>query len=558
MSKRKKDGKEIAVQSGATDKLFNFRPFFFAGAFLCLGVAFGYFYRFQNVSAWWLTALLPCAITPFLFCNNRVRLKKTALALLVLTAAFALGTFSFSGQVRNYTNTPVYEGEHTVEGRVLERRENDYGIVVLLDRIRIDGKEENGKLVAYLPASFSENITLSDCLVLEGEVKTDTQLFNDYGFYTEKLNDDRRFKMSVESCVIVEGDFDLFLFLRQRIHTVTYAGMDETSAALTVATLTGDTYGIEEGLLENVRRGGIAHVFAVSGLHVGALYAFCLSLFSKTKLKNTPKGIRFALLTAILLFYGGICGFSASVIRATVLCLTFYLSKLVGIASDSTESLGLAAIAVLLISPADLFTVGFQLSFVACLGIVWLARPLQTGTYALAGKVKGWIVRGEKNTNAKNRAERPPSVSERIVRVCVSFLSVTVAAQIATAPILLSSFGYLSVWSLLLNCLFVPLISAAFSLLLLFVAVACLLPTAVSSVVLYLPLVVWSALILLFQTVEFSVVLENLVLSGGSLLCYYMGLTFSTDKWNMKKSLKIVVVVMCFIGFGITVYALNR
>jgi competence protein ComEC len=173
----------------------------------------------------------------------------------------------------------------------------------------------------------------------------------------------------VESCVVVGKKFDFFGSIRTRIAEVLYRGMDIETASVTMAVLTGNTAGIEDGLLENMRYGGIAHIFAVSGLHVGDLFAFCLFFTSKTPLRKMPKIARFFLVAFLLIFYGGICGFSASVIRATVLCLVGYAAKLLGVSVDRFEALGVGGVIVLLISPVELFSPGFQLSFLACLGI---------------------------------------------------------------------------------------------------------------------------------------------------------------------------------------------
>ena len=139
---------------------------------------------------------------------------------------------------------------------------------------------------------------------------------------------------------------------------------------------------------------------------------------------------------------------------------------------------------------------------------------------------------------------------EEVQRACISFLAVTLSAQITTTPLAVNAFGYLSIWSLALNCLFVPLISATFSLLLALVVVACLLPLAISAVVLYLPSTVLSALLLVFQVVEFSALsLESVVIPSGALVCYYGGLTFITDKWNTPRVFKCIFALLFLLFF---------
>ena len=103
-----------------------------------------------------------------------------------------------------------------------------------------------------------------------------------------------------------------------------------------------------------------------------------------------------------------------------------------------------------------------------------------------------------------------------------------------------------------------PIISAGFSFLLLFVLVACLLPSACAEVVLYLPNVLWSALMLVFEAVDFSTfAVTNVQMTGGSFVCYYGGCTFLTDKWNLRRRWKWIFAAVCFIGCAATLVVVN-
>ena len=536
------------------DKLFNFRPVFFTAVFLCLGIVFSYLKVFHDISWWWLCLLVGLGM-PFLFCGKQ-GVKKTAIAVGVLLLAFAVGVFSFLGQVENYSRVTQYDGEYSVCGTVEEKSVYGEQTQLLLTKIKVAEKGANGKLIAYLPTTYCEEVELSDVVELRGYITTTAHFYDENGFRNYAVNEHIKYTLTeVESCQVIGQKFNPFAAIRTRITKVLYYGMDETPAAVCLAVLTGNTSGIESGLLENIRYGGIAHIFAVSGLHVGALYAFCLLLTAKTPLKKAPKAARFFLVAATLFFYGGVCGFSASVIRAIVLCLVAEFARLIGTSIDRLETVGLAAIIVLFISPFELFGVGFQLSFVAYMGIVLLQKPLEKwGNTAC-----DWVKEKLSKKPVIEGGETPAiTVAGKIRQAILAFLSTSFAAQIATAPILLSSFGYLSVWSLLLNCIFVPFIGAVFSLLLIFVVVACVLPIGASSVVLFLPNVVWSAVLLLFEGVDFSTMaISGVTLSAAACVCYYTGLSFITDKWNLTKKWKSAFAALCLIGFVGVVLALN-
>lgn len=556
--------KEYNIKS---EKLFNFRPILFIALFLCAGIVFTYATLLKGFSNTWLLALLPVVVFPFFFCKNKADCYTRAVAVAGLLLAFFVGLGVSRLQFTAYTYNEAFDyGESAVVGRVVEKAEYDTSVRVLLDDVYIDGERVQGKLNAYLPRTFDIKIQLSDNLLLVAAIEKNTAPFGEYGFRASEIsNNVRYFARGVKVCEVTGHDFQLFHELRNRIERVVYAGMDDDTAAVTMAVLTGDTSGMDEGLLENTRRGGIAHIFAVSGLHVGALYAFCLLLFQKTFLRKLPKGARFGLLATLFFLYGGICGFSPSIVRASVICSVAYAFSLLGIKGDFLTSLGAAAIVILLFSPVALFEVGFQLSFAACFGIALFAKPLRDFTTAKLHAIVLCFSESARRERAieesvapHKRDTRPLSIVGGLKNNAIAFLSASIAAQVTTAPLLLYYFGYISCWSLVLNCLFVPLIGALFSVLLSFVLIASILPIAVSGVILYIPNVVWAAVLLLFYAFDFSsFCLTGIKLSIIPIFLFYLWITFFSDKWNLSPRWKSAAKWTLIFGFAVTMYALN-
>ena len=551
--------KQTIAQSNE-GKLFNFRLALFAAIYLALGVVVCFYCRFYDLSALWILALIPAAAFPVLLSFSWEKWKKALTAFSVLCICFFVGFMGFYSQCNRYDKTTDF-GECTFSGRVVEIREYSAGSRVVLDNLKVEGEKQNCKLVTYLPASFVENITLSDELLLRGDVTK--REFPAEGFSSSAKDFGKGIYLEADN---VEGvktghRFDLFLFLNARAKAVIDAGMDETPAAVTRAVLLGDTTGIEWGLYNNIRRGGIAHIFAVSGLHVGALFGLCLFLLKKTPMKVLHGALRFGFVAFVLFTYAGVCAFSSSVVRATVICLAAYLGMLLQVKTDFLQSLGVAAICILTFTPSALFTAGFQLSFAACFGIAFLSKPIGqvcdecAKLYRKVFPVK--LTEAELKAIA-NDDTAPPRISTRIYRAVKSFLSASLGAQIFTAPLLLQYFGYVSGWALLLNGIFVPFIGAIFSLLLLFVLVACVLPIGLSVGILYLPNIVWSAVLLLFEVVDFtSFALEGVAITSGLSLVYLLSTLFFTDKWNLKKSLRFVLGGVCIFAFVAGMVALN-
>ncbi len=536
----------------AEAKIFNFRPLLFTAVFFALGILLAYLCGYANVSYYWLCALVPLLGIGVFFFIGAYPLRRIFCATLALLVAFTIGFCALRLQLRAFTQTNNYQGEYQAVGRVVETSETDGVLRLTIDRVHIESQEEKGKLVVYLPASFSE-IRLADKVLVSGQMRSVANAQSIY-YASENI----RYLMNAERCTVVGHSFDLFLSIKNRLKTVLNAGMEEQAAAVAMAVMAGDTSGIQTETLENMRRGGIAHIFAVSGLHIGALFAFCLWLTNRTSLKTCGGGLRFCLVATVLLFYGGICGFSSSVVRAVTMCLILYGAKLLLIGSDALERVAVSAIFVLLLSPISLFTVGFQLTYAACFGILLLKRPIYEGIDGAGKTLYRWIARLPKPVKRVDGERHPPTIRREIYEKCLHFFAVTLSAQIATAPILLGSFGYLSLWSLLLNCLFVPFVSATFSLLFSVTAIACVLPLFCSKFLLYLPSVIWSIALFVFETVDFSAFcIENVALSVGSVGLYYFALLFLTDKWNMGRKVRILLVNVLLTGAFFALFLAN-
>lgn len=543
------------------DKLFNFRPVFFAAVFLCLGIVFGYWQIVEDVSPWW-QGLLVLLFLPILFYAEKKKRRRAFLAAVLLVAAFLCGVGLFRIKIADYLTSRYFDGEATIAGRVIEMRAYEYSIYVRLTDVSVNGNREAGCFIAYLPTSFGESMRLSDRIVVTAKIETYKTLFDTYGFASDRIGEDIRYRLyAVQDGYVSGHTFDLFLSVRERIVSVIESGMDETPAAVTIALFLGNTDGIDATLLGNIRYGGIAHIFAVSGLHVGALYMFCRKLFQKSGMSPLFSGL---LLAAILIFYAGVCGFSASVLRAVTICLLAHIANSAWLKTDFLQSLGAAAILVLFRSPTALFEVGFQLSFAACLGLALFSRPIQTclekavcGVENSVKRCLRWEQRARPRPSMK-KEDAPPSIYERVRRSVTSFLAACLAAQLATMPIQYCAFGYVSGWALALNCLFVPIISGVFACFLLLVALACVLPVGAANVLLYVPSVAWSTLLLFFESVDLSsFVLTGFVLSESAVLSYYFGLQFLSDKWNLRSKEKIVLFLFSVLACAVCILVGN-
>ncbi len=239
--------------------------------------------------------------------------------------------------------------------------------------------------------------------------------------------------LTVENTPQTAPVVDLGARLRAGMKRALYGAMGEESR-VAAALLLGDKDGLREDELAAFRDSGVAHVMAVSGLHVGILAMALMGLMGALRV---PKRVRLLILTAFLAVYAAITGFSAATVRAGVMMLLAAVAKQEGRRVDPLLMLSAALLIVLAINPLQLFSAGLVLSFSAVAGILLLDRPLRQVL----------------------RADSPArTLLGRIWRGTVSLLCVSAAAQAGVLLPTAAYFHQLPLYGLLVNLLIVPLV----------------------------------------------------------------------------------------------------
>lgn len=139
---------------------------------------------------------------------------------------------------------------------------------------------------------------------------------------------------------------------------------NQETKGMIMAILFGDKNGMEENIYEEFRENGTSHVLAVSGLHVGVLYGFFVTLW------RGRKGCLFYIVTMIiLLMYTILADCSPSVVRAALMIILHSTSGIMHRRYDILSATGITFLIMLSAEPYRLFNTGFQLSFIAMASI---------------------------------------------------------------------------------------------------------------------------------------------------------------------------------------------
>lgn len=242
-------------------------------------------------------------------------------------------------------------------------------------------------------------------------------------------------------------------FAKKKEHLVWFDG-NRFSPGTVIASLTGkaeqlfkahlpdaDAFGLVKAMIlgrrEDIRPelnqaftdSGTVHVLSVSGLHVAVFFSVLHFIFGP--LRNLPRGrqLYLVIISAILIVYAVVTGLPASVQRATLMCLTWMTGQNLSRKHQPLNTLGIAAFFILLSDPAAFYDVGFQLSFLAMLGIFLWMKPLQS-----------WYTTGN-----------------RILKHIRDLFAMSIAAQLMTLPLILFYFNQFPTYFLLANLFVVDL-----------------------------------------------------------------------------------------------------
>jgi len=226
-----------------------------------------------------------------------------------------------------------------------------------------------------------------------------------------------------------ERGYSVLLFLKQKLRQSVQSNFSPPQSSILEGTILGDNGAMSNDLKNKLSITGLRHIIAVPGTHVVILSSIVMSLLIMVGLK---RGNAFYFALAFICFYIILTGLPASGIRAGIMGGLYLLAQKLGRQSMGIRVIVLACAVMLIFNPLLLFyDVGFQLSFLAVIGLIYL-EPMFTKIMKIFTKDK----------------------AENFIKI----VSSTFAAQVFTMPIILYSFGNISFVSPITNLLVLPVV----------------------------------------------------------------------------------------------------
>ena len=355
-----------------------------------------------------------------------------------------------------------------------------------------------GRILLITRESF--NARYGDVVAVRGKLER-PGVFEDFN-YEEFLAKDGIYGVMQEPAVEVQqrGTYSIFS-LKTTFRQVLENHLSVRHGALMVEMLLGDKDVMSKELAADLNATGLRHIIAISGMHIAILTMYLMPLLIWMGLWRQQA---FYVTLILVIFYVVLTGLQPSAVRAGIMGSMFLFGQYLGRQYAALRALIFAATAMLLLNPFLLARdVGFQLSFLAVLGMI-----------VLLPTVLSFV---------------PKKMPAR------ELLAMTIAAQIFTFPVLIWSFGKVSLVSIVTNILIVPVVPLLMGLGFLLM-IGGLIPTLgfllSFPVALLLQYVLW--VVGVFSALPFaSAQIENLSIFW--LLCLYLPIGFLWWKFRSRR-----------------------
>ncbi len=409
---------------------------------LIAGIAIGYYTGLS--SPLWVTACLVCALFGFWFIPKNSGGKRE----LVFTP-FVVLVFTLLGTTLAFQSNPANDrhnfyaqlGQNSIIYLKISYlpEEKEKTIAARVRILQVDNKTVRGDALVYFEKSDeAKALAYGDVIVVRCDFDTVRNYGNphefDYANYLRTKGIHHRAFIRENQWLKTGSDPGFFKnsmlsFRRYFESRLDGSGMKEENREVAKALILGSRNGLSEDIQNSFANTGVTHVLSVSGLHVGILMV--LLVFLTQPLTRLPRGkfVQSLLVLLCIWIFAAISGLSPPVNRAATMFSFILVGKLIQRETVLYQSVLVSALLLILIDPLVIFDVGFQLSYAAVLGIIFI-HPMLYARLSFSG----WI-------------------PDKIWQIT----SVSLAAQLATLPAILFYFHQFPNYFLVANLIVIPL-----------------------------------------------------------------------------------------------------
>ncbi len=407
---------------------FNYRPLCIIFIFLLLGSVFVFYF-----SDFKLFTILITIIVFSLLLVLTIMKKKIKYVLIPLIS-FIVGACLYFAVVTSFQEE--IETPNTIQARIYNvNMPEDGRIRVYADSCKFDGQDMGENIIIYIydNSNLFEHIELGSIITFTPSNFYQTDLYY-YGtpnasYYSKNL----KFSATVSSNTInyIGTDLTFAEQIKQHIKENLADGLTNENVEIAYSALFGEKELLSDSQYNAYKLSGVAHLLAVSGLHVVIIVGVLYKILDLLRIKNWP---RIIIVSIILILYMYICNFAVSIIRATIMSIVMLLAPMFFREYDTLSSIAFSGIIIYFINPLSAFDPGFLMSFACVIGIALLNKPIRSALAHL--KMPNWLL---------------------------DSLSISSATMTSLIFIMAHFFNTLNIISLLANIILIPIFTFAFT-----------------------------------------------------------------------------------------------
>ncbi|MFP4525051.1 MAG: ComEC/Rec2 family competence protein [Bacteroidales bacterium] len=303
-----------------------------------------------------------------------------------------------------------------------------------------DWIQQNAKVLTYIEKdSKSSNLNPGDNIIFESNISNITNYGNPKEFNYKQflaahsiyhqayIPADKWEKIKPKTNSLNSVRSISNSYRHQLIKAIETQVKEQDQLAVASALVLGYKDYLTQDIKNSFSASGASHILAVSGLHVGIIYLLLHYVLFFMEKRQSTKILKTLLIVFLLIGYAFLTGLSASVARATLMFTLIAIARITGRDSSIYNTLAFSAFILLFINPLLLFSLSFRLSYLAVLSIVFFQPRIYNNikVYGISDKLWQW-------------------------------LTVAIAAQIGTAPLVIHYFNQFPTYFWLTNFIAIP------------------------------------------------------------------------------------------------------
>lgn len=299
--------------------------------------------------------------------------------------------------------------------------------------------------------SIGKKLKIGNTVVVQGKVRQFESATNDGQFDMKEYYAIMGMDFSMTGCsyeIVSETYWPVrhgLYVIKNSLSNVLDVSMSKEDAGVLKAMLFGDKTGMDEEIKELYQRNGIAHIIAVSGLHITLWGMGLCRLLRKIRI---PLSVANSVSFLFVVMYGLLTGSQASAVRSIIMFSLFLFSEVVHRTYDLMTAMSLSAALLLFWNPLYAYYSGFLLSFSAVAGIAFIL-PFITGLSKQQKLIDAMVLKKDTIVG---------KIIKKIKKFIVSSFRVSLSVLISTLPIQIYFFYTFSIYSLILNILITPFV----------------------------------------------------------------------------------------------------